>query len=534
MLKLIVVLGGAILMALEMVGSRVLAPQFGSSIFVWGSLISIFLTALSVGNYWGGWLADKSPRLSLLGGLVAAAGFMIWALPFYAPGVTQWIAQVDLGPRLSPLVASVILFAVPSLFLGTISPYAIRLEVQSVETVGNTAGRLYALSTVGSIVGTLVASFVLIPTIGVRTTLHGLGITLLLLALATFVSESARRPQAAGGAASPGARPKGGSKGGARSKGARAKQAASSPQIRLLAGMAAIAVIAYASQFSAATEGVLYEKDGLYHKIIVRDRGDVRHLHFDNTYQSAMYLSDPDELVFFYTRYLHLAKVFAPQAERALFLGLGGGSIQKSFHRDYPDLVMDVAELDPDVVSVARRFFDVAEDERLRIHTVDGRLFLKKTDVLYDLAILDAYSYESIPFHLTTREFLEELAQKLTPDGVVAANIIGAITGRQSRLFRSMIRTYQDVFPQVYIFPVGLFGGRGDPALRNIIVIATKSEERLSRAQLLERANELLSQGAMRHDVRPYIQSLLLEDVPTGDVPLLTDDYAPVDSLQHF
>src|SRR5690606_41718607 len=107
MLKLIVVLGGAILMALEMVGSRVLAPQFGSSLCVWGSLISIFLTALSVGNYWGGWLADKSPRLSLLGGLVAAAGFMIWALPFYAPGVAQWIAQVDRDPRPRPLAACV-------------------------------------------------------------------------------------------------------------------------------------------------------------------------------------------------------------------------------------------------------------------------------------------------------------------------------------------------------------------------------------------------------------------------------------------
>lgn len=290
----------------------------------------------------------------------------------------------------------------------------------------------------------------------------------------------------------------------------------------------------YASQWSGATQGVLYEKDGLYHKIIVRDRGDVRHLHFDNTYQSAMNLNDPDELVFLYTRYLHLAKVFAPDARRALFLGLGGGSIQKSFHRDYPDLAMDVAELDPDVVAVARRYFDVAEDERLKIHTVDGRLFLKRTSSLYDLAILDAFSYESIPFHLTTREFLEELAEKLAPDGVVAANIIGAITGPQSRLFRSMIRTYQEVFPQVYIFPVGLFGGRGDRTLRNIIVIATRFERRFSPQELLERARLLVSRGAMTHDVTPYIQSLLTEEVRVADVPVLTDDYAPVDSLQHF
>ena len=195
---------------------------------------------------------------------------------------------------------------------------------------------------------------------------------------------------------------------------------------------------------------------------------------------------------------------------------------------------MDVAEIDPDVVKVAKEYFGVVEDHRLRIHTVDGRLFLKRSDALYDLAILDAFSYESIPFHLTTREFLRELSDRLTPRGVVAANIIGAVAGPKSRLFRSMIRTYQEVFPQVYVFPVGLFGGRGDAMLRNIIVIATKSEERLTEADLAARAEALFTSGKMSHNVTPYVRSLLTQGVQTGDVPVLTDDYAPVDSLQHF
>lgn len=302
----------------------------------------------------------------------------------------------------------------------------------------------------------------------------------------------------------------------------------------VLIGMALILVLAYASRWSAATEGVLYEKDSLYHKIIVRDRDNIRHLHFDNTYQSAMNLDNPDELVFNYTRYLHLARVFAPEARSVLFLGLGGGSIQKSFYREYPDLILDVAELDPDVVKVAKEYFGVTEDSRLKIHTVDGRLFLKRTDKLYDLAILDAFSYESIPFHLTTREFLRELADRLTPDGVVAANVIGAVTGPQSRLFRSMIRTYQEVFSQVYIFPVGRFDGRGDAILRNIVVVATKDRERLTPEELFTRAQELLARGQMRRDVSPLVHSLLHETIPTADVPVLTDDYAPVDNLQHF
>ena len=546
-------------MALEMVASRVLAPQFGSSIFVWGSLISIFLTALSVGNYWGGLLADRSPRLSLLGVLVGVPGLIIWSLPFYAPAVTQWIADLDLGPRLGPLVASLILFAVPSIFLGTISPYAIRLEVQSVETVGNTAGRLYALSTAGSIVGTLAASFLLIPSIGVRNVLHGLGIALILLAVATMAvppragGVDQRRGSGTGpkeGKMDPPDRKDGGKRK-ARGKGsqerqlpsARKKTALKAPAFgkdaarrpaAVVGALVVVIALAYASQWSAATEGILYEKDGLYHKIIVRDRGNIRHLHFDNTYQSAMNLDDPRDLVFLYTRYLHLAKLFAPEAKSALFLGLGGGSIQKSFHDEYPELILDVAELDPDVIQVAKRYFDVEEDRRLSIYAVDGRLFLKKTRREYDIAILDAFSYESIPFHLTTREFLTELSHRLTPRGVVAANIIGAVSGPRSRLFRSMIRTYQEVFPQVYVFPVGRFDGAGDALVRNIIVVATKSEERLFPEQLAARAAELLESGRMARDVRPFLQSLLREEVPTADVVTLTDDYAPVDSLQHF
>ncbi len=141
-------------MALEMVASRVLAPQFGSSIFVWGSLISIFLIAISVGNYWGGRLADHSPAVAA-GRAGRAPGVMIWSLPFYASDVTRWITGLELGPRLAPWRRRSSSSPSPASSSGTISPYAIRLEVRSVETVGDTAGKLYALSTAGSIGRTL-------------------------------------------------------------------------------------------------------------------------------------------------------------------------------------------------------------------------------------------------------------------------------------------------------------------------------------------------------------------------------------------
>src|SRR5690606_39474828 len=126
----------------------------------------------------------------------------------------------------------------------------------------------------------------------------------------------------------------------------------------LLGGLAMVLALAYASRWSAAAGDVLYEKDGLYHKIIVQDRGSIRHLHFDNTYQSAMDLENPGELVFLYTRYLHLANVFAPEAKNVLFLGLGGGSIQTSVHAEYPDRRPEAGERDPDLVGRDKRCVD--------------------------------------------------------------------------------------------------------------------------------------------------------------------------------
>jgi len=535
MLKLIVILGGGALMALEMVGSRVLAPHFGSSIFVWGSLISIFLTALSIGNYLGGALADRRPRISGLGAMMVVPGVWIWLLPFFANAVNDWVARLSLGPRLSPLAASIILFALPSVFLGTLSPYAIRLEARTIESVGNTAGRLYALSTAGSIVGTLAASFFLIPSIGVRNILHLLGIILVLLAALALASAyvTDRRVPETGtekGATKGTAKGRGTGQGQKRT-GERKSRSGAAPPVAL--GIVLVLMLA-STDWASSTPGVVYETDSLYHRIIVRDQERLRILHFDNSYQSGMHLDRPDDLVFEYTRYLHLPRVFAPQGTKALFVGLGGGSVPKSYLQHYPDITIEAVEIDPQVVYVAREFFGLPEADNLRVHAQDGRLFVKQSDAVYDIIMLDAYFSESIPFHLTTREFLEEVKARLAPEGVVAANIIGAIGGSQSKLFRAMLRTYQEVFPQVYVFSVGPSRGVSDPFVRNIIVIATASSERLSRRELELRAADMRNRGLLGIDVAPYLSNLIEGNILVDDVPVLTDDYAPVDSLQHF
>jgi len=185
---------GAVLLALEIVASRIIAPYFGNSVYVWGSLIGIFLAALSVGYFLGGRVADRWPSGAVFAGVVFVAGALVFPIPLVAPRLLEAIALTDLGPRANPLVGSLGLFFLPSVVMGMVSPFAIRLRARAVATIGNVAGALYALSTVGSIAGTLLAAFVLLAVMHVRTIVHLLGAALMLgflAALLLFVTKAA-------------------------------------------------------------------------------------------------------------------------------------------------------------------------------------------------------------------------------------------------------------------------------------------------------------------------------------------------------
>ena len=183
MIYFIVFICGAVVMSFEILGSRILAPNFGNSVFVWGSLISVFLTGLSAGYYLGGRIADIRPSSRKLGLIIIAPGVLLLTFPLYSGPVSDWIFMMDLGVRSSPLLASAILFLVPSVFLGIVSPYTAKLMICSLHTSGKTIGTLYALSTFGSIIGTLVTSFYLIAIAGVNSLIMGQGILLIILAM---------------------------------------------------------------------------------------------------------------------------------------------------------------------------------------------------------------------------------------------------------------------------------------------------------------------------------------------------------------
>lgn len=183
MIKLVVFVCGALVMSYEILGSRVLAPNFGSSVFVWGSLISVFLGGLSAGYYLGGRLADVRPSTKKLGAIILIPAFLFLAFPLYGEAISDLIFDLDLGIRLSPLLASLILFFPPSVFLGMVSPYTAKLLICSLHTSGKTVGTLYALSTLGSIAGTLFTSFYLITLAGVKTLIMAQGVILVAITL---------------------------------------------------------------------------------------------------------------------------------------------------------------------------------------------------------------------------------------------------------------------------------------------------------------------------------------------------------------
>lgn len=488
---------GAVLMALELLGSRILAPHLGNSIFVWGSLIGVVLAALSLGYALGGIAADRLPDRGVLAAVLVAAGGWVWWLSAAAGDWTAAIAARDLGPRLGPLAAAGALFFVPGILLGAVSPWLVRLEAPATRRVGRVAGRLYALSTAGSIAGTLATAFWLIPLWPVETVLRALSVALGLVAAP--LAGRRRLPVAA---------------------------------VALV--LVALVVLAPGASRPAVTADgarILYERETLYHHLRVEDRGDSRFLRFDDSWQSGMYLHDPVAARFEYTDVMHAGWALHPGARRVLLVGLGGGSIPKRVLASYPDVRVDVAELDPEVVEVARRFFSLPRDPRLRVFIEDGRRFLRRAPEPYDLVLLDAYFADSIPFHLTTVEFLQELRARLAPDGVVVANLIGALEGPRSKLLRAMYRTYQQVFPQVHLIQVLPLDPR---EVQNVILLATARRPVLSAEGVRSR----IAAWAREH---PELEALARaadlvynRPVDVSDVPVLRDAHAPVDALLHL
>ena len=265
-----------------------------------------------------------------------------------------------------------------------------------------------------------------------------------------------------------------------------------------------------------AESKLVYRTTSAYNTILVtEDPPGMRTLRFEEggARQSVVKLGDPDHLELPYARTILVSLAFCDSPRRVLIVGLGGGTIPMILRKHYPELTIDVVEIDPVVVDVARKYFGFREDERMRVHVEDGRRFIESCRQGYDIIFLDAFGADSVPYHLATQEFLAAVGRAITPRGVVVGNIWSRST---NRLYDSMVRTYQEVFDELYILGVPLAG--------NEIFIAPLRKRQMSREELsrqaasIARAKEFryplgeLAVQAFRHAVQRQPHSRVLKD----------------------
>ena len=481
---------GVVSMGLEILAGRMIAPQFGSSIYTWGSIIGVFLAALSYGYHKGGRRASARASTDTLARLFLLTAAYVAGLVFLGDLLLRTTVAFPLPSRFASLPAVVLLFGPPTYLLGFVSPYA--AELSEAEGLGAASGHVYALGTVGSIVGAFGTTFLLIPAFGVDAIGFGFGVLSVLAAAAVLAPDATRE------------------------------------QLGSVLGVALLLVAATAGGAAGVSvEGqVVYETQTAYQELRVVDLGDTRTLYLDGQRHSAMDRTEPTRHVFEYTRYFHLPFLFADdpdEIDRVLFVGGGGFSGPKRFIEEYDDVTVDVVEIDPEVVDVAREYFAVEESPRLNVHVADGRQFLRDTDHTYDLIVLDAYRKDKVPFQLTTVEFMQLARDRLSDDGMLFANLISAPSGPASQFYRAEARTMRQAFPRVYSFPTA-----GGVVVQNVELVATKDGTPVT-ADVLQRRNERRDVGLdLSAEIRRYRRAPMPED---DDVPLLRDDHAPVDSL---
>lgn len=472
---------GAVVMIFELVGSRMLGPYFGTSIFVWTSLIGIILGSLSLGYYLGGKISDKKANLNILSFLIFLSAVFIGLTFIIKDSLLIFLESSVPDTRISSTIASLILFSPTSVFLGMVSPYAAKLKLNSLNTSGSTVGNLYAISTVGSIVGTFLSGFYLIPSFGTNKLLIILSIILVVVSLLLSIKKNIKI------------------------------------KLSFFITMIIACFVLKEFNFSLAKNGFI-DTDTAYNHIWIYDHSDlktnksIRMMRINNENNSSMFL-DSDELVNEYTKYYHLAKHFDPNVNKTLMLGGAGYSYPKDFLLKYPKATIDVVEIDPKVTELAKRYFKLKENPRLNIYHEDGRVYLNKTQEKYDVIFGDAFSsHYSLPYQLTTKEAVQKEFNILNDNGAVVLNIISSIEGEKGKFLRAEYATYKNIFPQVYLFPVG--SNDGDK-VQNIILVALKSKKEQNFNDADPKVNE-------------YLKHLWKRAVDM-DIPVLTDDYAPVD-----
>jgi len=491
-LPFVLFLTGACVLIVEVVATRILSPYYGNTIFTVSSVIGIVLAALSVGYYFGGKFADKYPTEKFFYSIILASGFSVILLHFLMLFLLPMLGY-GLSITAGPLVSAILLFFLPSLLLGTLSPFSIKLQERHSpgKGIGTIAGEIFFWSTLGSIFGSLFAGFVLIPQFGINQIIIAVASILIILGLLPLIKIGIHKKQIF--------------------------------KI-ILFSVIGIILVGAISQFKGSN--IVYSHDGIYEKITIYD-GEyagkpARFFQQDRSGSGAMFL-DSDDLVYDYTKYYALYKVFTPDVRHALIIGGGAYSIPKALLKDLPNATINVSEIEPSLYELAQKYFKLTKTDRLNNYTEDGRRLLHDTDKNYDLIFSDVYySLFSIPAHFTTQEFFEIAKSRLNGNGIFIANLIGDLSRQEPSLIMSEMKTFRSVFPNSYFFAVDAPDKIGS---QNIIFVGYNSDKKID-----------FTDPKITKDDNPIIQSLGRKNIDLNrfefsQYPILTDNFSPVEFL---
>jgi predicted membrane-bound spermidine synthase len=514
---LVVFIASGCTLILEIVAGRIVAPVVGVSLYTWTSVIGVVLAGISLGNFAGGLAADRWVGRRTLGIILALGGVASLAvLP-----VTEIMTNYPY-PTGFPLVAKIVLmmiaiFFAPAFIISMTTPLVIKLSLLNLDYTGGVVGRIYAVSTAGSILSTFLTGFWLIANFGTRAIVLGVGIVLLLLSV-TF--------------------------GGLITGDWRNSALASSVALALT-----IIVVAATVQLQAYDSGCTKETSYYCIRVVptTQDGRDVQQFILDHLIHSFSDLNDPTYLHYGYEKvYAEMMDYIAQQRPDFALLQLGGGgyTTPRYVEAKYPQASDEVIEIDPGVTQTAYEYMGVSPAARVKTINMDARLGLEELprDQRFDIILGDAFNDLSVPYHLTTQEFDRLLQQRLTPNGFYLANIIDKMVpgpapdnlgitacedlsgGRGARFIPSVVGTLETVFPHVYV--MSEIDSFNSPAQNTYVVAASMSALDMSRLRSVH------GQGFDGSLVTNVMDQNAMQDwlAHAGGV-LLTDDYVPADNL---
>lgn len=476
-LEITVFLCGSIGMMLELIAARILSPYVGSSNLIWTTIIGVMLISMSIGYWIGGKLADKKPNKNILSKLLIFGAISSSLIPIMEVNFVSQLANLTDNLELVALISAAIVFGIPSFILATVSPYAVRLKDIDHENIGKLSGKISSISTIGSIVGTFVAGFLLIPNFGVRTII--LSVTILLLVLSIILYEKKEK--------------------------------------KYFLFITIVAIIIIFLQYLGKIEFEIYNQDivedidSQYSRIWVKniDTGDIAYktLYVDTGLESYIN-EETGEMGAKYLKYYDLFNYFIANSKNVLMIGGAAYTYPIHYLNTYTDKNIDVVEIDEKMTEIAEKHFNLdLKNEKLKIYHQDGRSFLNKTDNKYDAVLIDAFKGINAPFELTTYEALNQVYRCLNTNGIVITNIISSISGKDADFIKYEYATYKEIFDEVKVFKVN---DLDENKRQNLILVGIKGN---SSSNNIEEYTELL-----KNEVKNF----------RSDYKIVTDNYCPI------